>query len=174
MPGFVLVRHMLPFFYFNRHSVTRPRIWNWFTALRESTSLPIGVAGFCWGGKFTVLLCNTDDAQNPQGKSLVDVAYTAHPSGLDLPKDIEGVKVPLCISVGTRDIALKVDGVEKIKSAFAKKQGSAEGKYELNVVEGAKHGFAISGNPGDEDEKRRGQLAEDQAVQFFNKWLVNT
>lgn len=30
----------------------------------------------------------------------------------------------------------------------------------------------IRGNPGDEDEKRRGQMAEDQAVDFFARWLV--
>lgn len=124
------------------------------------------------GGNFAILLCNTDNVHTPEGKSLIDVAYTAHPSGLVLPKDIEDVKVPLCISNGTLDIGLKADGMEKIQAAFAKKEGFDEGKYELNAVEGAKHGFAVRGNPGDEDEKRRGQLAEDQAVNFFEKWLV--
>ncbi len=39
---------------------------------------------------------------------------------------------------------------------------------------GGKHGFAIRGNAGYEDEKRRGQLAEDQAVNFVGKWFVST
>lgn len=104
----------------------------------------------------------------------MDAAYTAHPSQLDMPGDIERVKLPLCISNGTLDIQLKPEGMETIKSIFAEKEGFDEGKYEMNVIEGAKHGFAIRGNPGDEDEKRRGQLAEDQAVAFFSKWLVES
>ncbi len=82
--------------------------------------------------------------------------------------------MPLCVSNGSMDMMLKADGVEMIKEAFKKKEGSEEGKYEMNVVDGAKHGFAVRGNPGDEEEKRKGQLAEDQAVDFFGKWLVQS
>ena len=64
-----------------------------------------------------------------------------------------------------------------IREVFAQKEGelNVDGKrgkmFEMIVVEGARHGFAIRGNPGDEDEKRRGQMAEDQAVDFFGRWL---
>ena len=77
------------------------------------------------------------------------------------------------------DFQLKAEGNQIIKDIFAKKEGdlNAGGErgrmFELNVVEGARHGFAVRGNPGDEDEKRRGQMAEDQAVDFFNRWLVS-
>ena len=76
------------------------------------------------------------------------------------------------------DFQLKAEGNEMIRDIFARKEGesNAGGKrgkmFDMIVVEGARHGFAIRGNPGDEDEKRRGQMAEDQAVDFFGRWLV--
>ena len=76
------------------------------------------------------------------------------------------------------DFQLKAEGNEMIRDIFARKEGELNadrkrGKmFEIIVVEGARHGFAIRGNPGDEDEKRRGQMAEDQAVDFFGRWLV--
>ena len=82
------------------------------------------------------------------------------------------MKVPLCISQGSLDVIMGAKEVEKIREAFKTKEGFLEGKYEINVIEGAKHGFAVRGNPGDEEEKRNGQLAEDQAVTFFQKWLI--
>ena len=95
-----------------------------------------------------------------------------------LPADIEAVKLPLCISNGSLDFQLKPEGVEIIKEVFARKEAelNRDGKrgkmFEMHVVEGARHGFAVRGDPGDEDEKRRGQMAEDQAVDFFARWLV--
>ena len=163
---------MVPFLYSQRQSITKPRIFNFFATLRESTTLPIGVAGFCWGGKFVVLLC-ADVEKTSSGKSLIDAGYTAHPSQLVIPIDIDNVKLPLCISNGTLDIQLKPEGMETIKGIFKEKEKElGTGKFEMNVIEGARHGFAIRGNPGDEEEKKRGQLAEDQAVEFFKRWVV--
>ncbi len=110
----------------------------------------------------------------PSQVSLWWMWHTAYPSGLDLPKDVEGVKVSLCISNGTQDLALKADGVEEVKSSFARKEGFAEGKYERNVVRGAKHGIAIRSNPADESEEWMGQLAEERSVGFSKKMLVDT
>ena len=90
-----------------------------------------------------------------------------------MPTDLEKVKLPLCISNGTQDIHLKPHHMEKIKEMFAAKEKEyGEGMFEMNVIEGARHGFAVRGNPGDEEEKARGQLAEDQAVEFFGRLLV--
>ena len=163
---------MVPFLYSQRLSVTKPRVFDFFATLRESTTLPIGAAGFCWGGKFAVLLC-ADIEKTSSGKSLIDAGYTAHPSQLAMPTDIEQVKLPLCISNGTLDIQLKPEGMETIKRIFKEKEKEfGTGRFEMNVIEGARHGFAVRGNPGDEEERKRGQLAEDQAVDFFRRWLV--
>ncbi|CAD6574176.1 MAG: hypothetical protein ASARMPREDX12_009489 [Alectoria sarmentosa] len=129
------------------------------------------------GWEYVTLLCQ-DTERSSFGKPLLDCGFTAHPSQLVLPMDVEAVKMPLCISSGSMDFLLKPEGYEMIKEIFSRKEGelNAEGKrgamFEMNVVDGAKHGFAIRGNPGDEDEKRRGQMAEDQAVDFFGRWLV--
>lgn len=95
-----------------------------------------------------------------------------------LPADVEAVKLPLCYSNGSLDFQLKPEGNEIIKEVFTRKEVelNADGKkgtmFEMHVVEGARHGFAIRGDPGDEEEKKRGQMAEDQAVDFFGRWLV--
>ena len=90
-----------------------------------------------------------------------------------MPADIENVKLPLCISNGTLDIQLKPEGMETVKGIFKEKEKEFRtGKFEMNVIEGARHGFAVRGNPGDKEEKKRGQLAEDQAVNFIKRWVV--
>lgn len=94
---------------------------------------------------------------------------------LTMPTDIENVKLPLCISNGTLDIQWKPDGMEVVKGILKEKEKEKEfrvGKFEMNVVDGARHGFAVRGDPGDEEESKRGQLAEDQAVGFFGRSLV--
>lgn len=42
--------NFVPFLFFNRMSVAKPRIYDFFCALRAGSNLPIGAAGFCWGG----------------------------------------------------------------------------------------------------------------------------
>lgn len=176
-PGLRVMTHMPFALYHCRASVCKPRIFAFFSSLRPSTSLPVGAAGFCWGGKYVALLCQ-DAEKSSSGTSLLDCGFTAHPSQLVLPTDVEAVRLPLSISNGSLDFQLKQEGNEVIEEIFARKEvelnaDEKRGKmFEMNVVEGARHGFAIRGNPGDEDEKRRGQMAEDQAVEFFGRWLV--
>ena len=177
-PGLGVMTHMPVALYRCRASACQPRIFAFFASLRSATSLPVGAAGFCWGGKYVALLCQDREKSSSSGRSLLDCGFTAHPSQLVLPADIEAVSLPLCISNGSLDFQLKQEGNEIIRAMFARKEVelNADGKrgkmFEMNVVEGARHGFAIRGNPGDEDENRRGQMAEDQAVDFFGRWLV--
>ena len=148
-----------------------PRLVSFLTSLRTtSPNLPVGVAGFCWGGKFVFSLCSGQE-KSPNGKSLVDCGFAAHPSNLALPADAEGVNVPISVSAGSEGFVLKMDDVHKIEKAFTEKGGEAKG-FEIVVVEGAKHGFAVRGNPEKEEEARQCQEAEDQAVNWFSKWLV--
>ena len=112
-----------------RASICQPRIFNFFSSLRSSTSLPIGAAGFCWGGRYVALLCQDAEKapSSPSGKALLDCGFTAHPSGLVLPTDIEAVKVPFCISNGSMDFQLKAEGNEMIRKIFARKEGELNG-----------------------------------------------
>ncbi|KAI4174958.1 MAG: hypothetical protein LQ343_001985 [Gyalolechia ehrenbergii] len=166
-----IVYHMAPYLFNTRFSVTSPRIHAFFTAVRESTSLPIFAAGFCWGGLHAVNLTHATST-TPSGTPLVDAAFTAHPSALTVPGDLEKAEKPLSISNGTKDFVLDMKGVESVKAVFARKneEEGGKGRFELNVVEGAKHGFAVRGNPGDEEEMKQAQVAEDQAVEWFRRW----
>ena len=179
-PGLRAITHMPFALYHTRASICKPRIYAFFTSLRASTPLPIGTAGFCWGGKYVTLLCqgSDNDDEKEEASSLVDCGFAAHPSGLDLPTDVEAVRLPLSICNGSLDFQLKAEGNGIIEEVFERKEGelNKDGKrgrmFEMEVMEGARHGFAIRGDPGDEEEKRRGLMAEDQAVEFFGRWLV--
>lgn len=175
MSGLRTIYHFGPYLIANRPSVAMPRIVSFLTSLRASTSSRIGVAGFCWGGKFAVLLCDSATYSTDDGKSLIDFAFIAHPSNLSLPVDIEKVELPLRVCQGTEDWVLGMDGVRQIEGIFAEKEKKLgqdqKGRYVITVVEGAKHGFAVRGNLGIEEEVKHGMVAEDEAVKWFQKWL---
>jgi len=162
-----IVTYMVPFVYRNRAARTYPLVVDFVTGLRttEHPSLPFGAAGFCWGGKHTTLLTH---ASEKDGKPLIDVGFTAHPSSLSLPGDIEGVKKPLSIAVGDGDPQLSLKGVEQVRTILGKK---TEVEHEVIVYPGATHGFAVRADPADEKQQEASQKAEDQAVAWFEKWF---
>lgn len=46
---------------------------------------------------------------------LIECAFTAHPSMLNVPKDIDAVKLPLSVAVGETDMALSAAKVKIVK-----------------------------------------------------------
>lgn len=114
----------------------------------------------------------------------MDASFTAHPSLLALPEDIEKVKLPLEICHGTRDVVVKPAQAEEIRKIFAQKNKDTsqrkvvdkteEGKdqYVIKFVDGAIHGFAVRQAPDSEKEQEQAQYAEDQAVTWFRRWLL--
>ncbi|KAF2654621.1 alpha/beta-hydrolase [Lophiostoma macrostomum CBS 122681] len=153
----------MPFKFYARDAVMRPRIFDFLHALRknEAQRLPIGVAGFCWGGKRTTILSHNT---NPE---LVDATYTAHPSELDFPADIEKVVKPTSIAAGTLDNLFFIEQADKAEAILKAKTEKGEGVHEVVRYEGAKHGFAIKGSEDDEKERERSVRAEEQAVAWF-------
>lgn len=156
--------YLLPFMFFNRFSVSKPRISEYFHALRASTDLKIGAAGYCWGGKFSTLLSHGERAIG--GRPLIDAAFTAHPSMLDIPADIVEVNLPYSVAIGTNDMMIGPEALQKFKNSLRGKKD-----VELIVYEVAKHGFAVRGNPLNENEKKQGMQAEEQALRWFSKYL---
>ncbi|KAI9844991.1 MAG: hypothetical protein M1837_005135 [Sclerophora amabilis] len=168
--GTQVLSNFAPFLYRNRVGVAQPRILQFFLALRSSQQLPIGVAGFCWGGLHAIQLTHAQySAEN--GRPLVDAAFAAHPVPLKLPADIEAVSMPLSFAIGTEDLPLNMKSIKQIQTILSKKDQSKT-QHEVIVYEGAKHGFAIRGNPGNEKEKQSGLQAEDQAVAWFTRWFA--
>lgn len=150
--------------------MTKPRVFGFFRALRaaEGSALPVGVAGFCWGGKLAVLLCQ-DGEQAADGQALVDAAFTAHPALLDVAADVGAVRLPLSISVGDCDVVMPLARVREARLMLEKNQPD---RSEVVIVERATHGFAVRGNVEDREEMRQAQEAQDQAVRWFERWLV--
>lgn len=165
----------LPFAWRNRQPIVREQIISFFKALRanEGADLPIGAAGFCWGGKWTIELC-ADEIKTNDGKRLVDCGYTAHPSMITVPDDIEKVVLPLSVAAASYDSQLpkpKADqtrDILKAKSAKSKDQGI---EHEFVWYEGAHHGFAVRASEDDKEEAERGKKAEAQAIAWFSRWF---
>jgi dienelactone hydrolase len=175
---------VLPWLFYNRPSVAKPRVFNFFQALRTSPppfptpNLKIGAAGFCWGGKYTILLAaNTpssrvirheSQASSPALEALIDCGFTAHPSMVSVPKDIEPVTVPLSVAVGNEDMAMSTPLIQQMKEILEKKKDD----HEVVIMPGAKHGFAVRTDPEEPLQMECADKAEVQAISWFSRWLI--
>lgn len=121
------------------------------------------------------LTSGEDGAEHP----LIDCAFTAHPSLLSLPGDIDKVYFPLSVANGDDD---KYMGKEKMVSLVKTLEGKCagegtaegereEGRYEAVVYPGAKHGFAVRGDPGDPLQRESEEGSEEQAVRWFRRFF---
>lgn len=170
---------VIPWMFATRISVTLPRVFSFMQAIRrspppfETKDLKVGVAGFCWGGKHAVSLAH--DRENDKvarygnegsPEKLVDCVFTAHPSFLSMPGDIESIRVPTSIAVGDEDNQLQDEQVASIRRIFDKSND-----HEIHVEKGAKHGYSIRLHPDDEHEAACAARAEQQALDWFSKHL---
>ncbi|QIW96517.1 hypothetical protein AMS68_002035 [Peltaster fructicola] len=170
-----IARYVIPWMYYNRKAVARPKIFKWLQDLRknEAANLPLGVAGFCWGGQHVVELC-WNEQKTPDGKRLVDCGFTAHPSMLVYPGDIDKVILPLSIAASEHDPqmspenAKQTEEILKGKTAKTKDEGIV---HEFVMYQGAHHGFAVRADEEDKEEAARGKKAEEQAVAWFSRWF---
>lgn len=174
-----LMGHLIPFFYYNKLSISEPRVFNFLKAVKknEAQNLPIGTAGYCWGGNFVTKSCwDQDTNKTDDGKRVVDVGFVAHPSFLTYPDDIEKIVVPYsCAAAGldeqmSPENAKQTEQVLKAKTAKVKDQGV---EHEFVLYEKAHHGFAVRADEGDLEEAEAGKKAEKQAVDWFTKWFAN-
>lgn len=165
-----------------RISVTKAPIFSFIEALRTSpppyptNNLKIAAAGFCWGGKHTMLLAQDAPSSRIQRhqsqinsatpQPLIDCAFTAHPSYIDVPSDVEAITVPISVAVGDNDMAMKAPLVQQMKEILEVKKN---GDHQVNILPGAKHGFAVRTHPDDEHEMECAEKAEVQAIEWFTR-----
>lgn len=99
---------IIPFRFHNSFAKSWPIVTSFFTAVRENEgrNLPMGAAGFCWGGKHTVHLAHglstpaTSDGTKPS-RPLIDAAFTGHPSMLhDIPDEVGRIRIPTSFAIG--------------------------------------------------------------------------
>jgi dienelactone hydrolase len=175
-----MIAAMVPWFYFTREAISKPLITKFFQDLRSqpppfpTERLKIGVAGFCWGGYYTVYLCRDEDGTrvaspgSPEALPLVDCGFTAHPSFLTVPKDIEGIKLPISIGNGDNDQFMGRKNMLVLKDTLERKEDQS---HEIVIYDGASHGFAVRGDPSDPKQAELGAKAEEQAINWWKKHL---
>lgn len=135
----------------------------------------LGVAGFCWGGYGSTMLC-LEPAVDGGAEKLIDAQFCAHPSKLDfqklIPKAVLQQKVPYSMAIGDLDRALRKEAVEELRKTLEEKIGELEReRYEIKTYEGCKHGFAVRADPENKVEIVAAEQAAKQAVDWFNKYL---
>ncbi|RKL36643.1 hypothetical protein BFJ72_g8192 [Fusarium proliferatum] len=159
---------MVPFTIRNKPQKRYPGIRQFMDDLRcnEAVDLKVGVVGFCWGAYGITHLAHGEVAAN--GKTIIDAAFTAHPSEIEVFKDIEPVKLPYSLAIGDVDFALPLKEVHKAAEILEAKRDI---DTEVVVIPHAKHGFAVRGNPNNKEEKEMADQAEDQVVRWFTKHL---
>ncbi|HXP94829.1 MAG TPA: dienelactone hydrolase family protein [Candidatus Binatia bacterium] len=109
------------------------------------------VAGFCFGGRFTVLAATRLGAA-------AGVAF--HGTNIDVP-EAEKVACPLSLHFGDDDAAVPMDEVEAIKAALKRNP-----KAEIFVYPGAKHGFSSPSRPAYDPEAAR--LSHERAMKVLS------
>ncbi|OBT69770.1 hypothetical protein VE03_00927 [Pseudogymnoascus sp. 23342-1-I1] len=153
----------IPFMARNRDVVIRPRIYDFHRAVRADPTtahLALGSAGYCWGGKYTIYLCQ---------EGLVDAGFAGHPSKMVFPDDWGKIAKPLSVAVGDVDMVNAIADVRKIEELLGAK---TDVETELRVYEGAKHGFAIRADPRDEGQTKSAVGSQKQSLEWFGRWLT--
>jgi len=172
------------FLVWNREGAVGPRVGGFMRALAaaedsskagEGKGVKIGVAGFCWGGGYAVRLTHDVPENKVVGvdgveRAVVDCAFTAHPTWVDVPGDVEKVVQPLSVANGEDDKWMGREKWTKLKKILARKNEEAGDElHEAVDYPGARHGFAVRGDRSDPLQKERGEKSEDQAVEWFKR-----
>ena len=159
-----MLKSGIPFILANRIGKSHPRVTAFFQSLR-SENLPVGAAGFCWGGKHVVLLAHESDPE----VALIDAGFTAHPSMLSFPGDIDKIALPVSFALSDVDAQVSPEQAAMLKSAVEAKEGKAKG--EADIYKGTGHGFAIRADMKFPDNAQVAARVEDQCINWFNKCL---
>ncbi|KAK1221903.1 hypothetical protein PQX77_015283 [Marasmius sp. AFHP31] len=142
---------------------TLPPLRAVLAALRESGVERIGATGYCFGGRYTTTLSQTNE---------IEVGVMAHPSSLIVPDDFN-------IIVANSSVPIEIHNAELDTSftpALAKTtDGVMEGYepgYQRFQYAGVGHGFAVRpANASDPVQIQAMQTARERTVEFFNKHL---
>lgn len=140
-----------------------------FSELRkaEGKDLPIGAAGFCWGGKHGLLLAQ---GAKVEGRALVDAVFVGHPSWVKIPDDIKSLKQPVSFAIGDRDNQIPPKKAEELKALLD--QLPEEQGAELRIYGNCGHGFCVRADVTSVDSAaQQASEAEDQCIDWFNKYL---
>lgn len=180
-----LAASWIPFARANTDDAVRARLYPFLAAVRNdptTRALPVAAAGFCWGGYWAFQLAADPEAEGAgedvgkEGKKkhlqLVDAVFTAHPSNMRVPEDVESVRLPLSVAAAEFDARFPREQVDVARGILERKvREEEEVRHEVVWYEGCHHGWAIRGNKENEVEGRKGLEAEEQALRWFEARL---
>ncbi|KAF1991729.1 alpha/beta-hydrolase [Aulographum hederae CBS 113979] len=147
--------------------------------LRRATlgdGLKVGIAGFCWGGKYALRAGLEGSMIEISGEKvpLVDAAVGLHPSHVAVPADVETLVVPTSFGWGVEDSGVKFEQKAEIEALQerVRKEGRKVPEMEHRVYTPGRHGFAVRGNPEDPAERKALEDSEKQVLEWFGRWLL--
>ena len=153
-----------------------PRVASFIAAVRSdpaTAKLPVGVAGFCWGGQHIVRLCWDEPSPcqptEPPLNTLITAAFTAHPSALSVPADIEKVRKPLCIATGDKDHVTPIESMRRAREVLERNKV----KHRLEVYEGAGHGWSVRIDRKNQRQREQAEDCERLAVCWFTECFAD-
>jgi dienelactone hydrolase len=160
------LRGFVPFMLANGFGTSYPKVTNFVNAVRkDDPSMFIGAAGFCWGGRHAINLARIREGQD---EPLVEVVFTGHPSGLELPGELKNINRPVSVAIGDKDFVMSLAQVDEMKQVF----GTLDGvETEVRLYRGAGHGFCVRADLMDKEVEQHSIDAEDQAVAWFDRTL---
>lgn len=153
-----------------------PSVLNYVRAVRASLPLgsKLGIAGFCLGGNWSSRLC-AEHATEGGGSHLVGAHFTAHPSNVDpgeLVRLANRFRVPQSLALGDRDADLPIEQVHDLETNLGRVYRDNLDRLEFRIYEGCGRGFALRADSQQADENEVADIALEQAVAWFRRWLV--
>jgi dienelactone hydrolase len=135
----------------------------------------LGVTGFCWGGYLSTGLC-AEPAVEGGKERLIDAQFCGHPSGLSTPgMVVDAVKkfgTAYSMAIGDKDFVYSEKKVLQTEAALRREVGEPkDNDYEIRTYKGCGHGFAVRAQPDNKLEMAALELARQQAVSWFRKYL---
>lgn len=105
--------------------------------------------------------------KGPDGKPLLDAGFTAHPSMLSIPGDIEKIVRPVSFALAEVDNQVSPEQAIRLKAMVEAKEGDAQGEAE--IIKGTGHGFAVRAELKHDDIAAQAAAAEDMCINWLNK-----
>lgn len=129
------------------------------SAINKLGFTKLGTQGFCWGGKYSVMMGAGD-----KFKAIV----AAHPSMLKMPNDIQAINVPALFLCAEVDFTFSKADLETTKGILAEKGPNNV----VKVYTGVKHGFTVRGDEKNPIVNAARIDALETSIDFFLKHLV--
>ncbi|PCH39906.1 alpha/beta-hydrolase [Wolfiporia cocos MD-104 SS10] len=117
----------------------------------------VGLAGFCWGGRYAITM-----------NARFDATVANHPSLVQFPAELADIERPISFAVPEVDKF----GAELAAETERLLKERGRDDFEVVVYQGVHHGWTIRANTADAEKKAARDKARDQAIAWFEKYLV--